>query len=59
MPKYTIDISEKIEDVVKKMSGINDYNFVVLDKDKYVGFVSRADVFSAYRKTVKELSDEY
>ncbi|MDR1739677.1 MAG: chloride channel protein, partial [Bacteroidales bacterium] len=35
MPKYTIDISEKIEDVVKKMSGINDYNFVVLDKDKY------------------------
>jgi CIC family chloride channel protein len=59
MPKYTIDISEKIEDVVKKMSGINDYNFVVLDKDKYIGFVSRADVFSAYRKTVKELSDEY
>jgi CIC family chloride channel protein len=59
VPKYTIDISDKIEDVVKKMSGANDYNFAVLDKDRYVGFVSRADVFSAYRTTVKELSTDY
>ncbi|MDR0763780.1 MAG: chloride channel protein [Bacteroidales bacterium] len=58
-PKYTIDISEKIEDVVKKMSDTHDYNFAVLDKDRYLGFVSRADVFSAYRKTVKELSNDY
>ncbi|MDR0619764.1 MAG: chloride channel protein [Bacteroidales bacterium] len=58
-PKYTIDISEKIENVVKKMSDTNDYNFAVLDKDTYLGFVSRADVFSAYRKTIKELSSDY
>jgi CIC family chloride channel protein len=58
-PKYTVDISEKIEDVVKKMSDTNDYNFAVLDKDRYLGFVSRADVFSTYRETVKELSNDY
>ena len=34
------------------------YNLVVLNNGKYLGFVSRANVFSQYRKLLNEFSDD-
>lgn len=58
MPETLVDINETMEDVAKKFSETSNYNLPVLDNGKYVGFVSRANVFSAYRKLVQEYSQD-
>jgi len=58
MPEPLVSIDETMEDVASKFNESPHYNLPVLDKGKYVGFVSRANVFSAYRKLVKEYSQD-
>lgn len=58
MPEPLVGIDETMEDVARKFSECAHYNLPVLNNGKYVGFVSRANVFSAYRKMVKESSQE-
>jgi CIC family chloride channel protein len=58
MPEVYIESTATMEDVAQKFSISANYNIPVLDNGKYVGFVSRANVFSAYRKLVKEFSQE-
>lgn len=57
MPQPTIDPDESMEDVAKKFSHSQHYNLPVLKDGKYIGFVSRANVFSAYREKLKEFSE--
>jgi CIC family chloride channel protein len=48
-----------MEDVAQKFHESGKFVLVVLDNDdKYLGFVSRANVFSEYRKMLKHFSDE-
>ncbi|HOI88367.1 MAG TPA: chloride channel protein [Lentimicrobium sp.] len=58
MPEPLVSIDETMEDVAAKFHESPHYNLPVLDRGKYVGFVSRANVFSAYRKLVKEYSQD-
>ncbi len=58
MPEPVVNLSESMEDVARKFSECSHYNLPVLENGKYAGFVSRANVFSAYRSLVKELSQE-
>lgn len=58
MPDAYVDRSATMEDVASKFQETAHYNLPVLDQGKYVGFVSRANVFSAYRKMVKEFSKD-
>lgn len=58
MPDVLIDISETMQEVAKKFQHCEHYNLPVLDGDKYVGFVSRANVFSSYRQIIHEFSEE-
>jgi CIC family chloride channel protein len=58
MPDAYVDRNATMEDVATKFQETAHYNLPVLDHGKYVGFVSRANVFSAYRKMVKEFSKE-
>ena len=58
MPEPVVSMNETMEDVAMKFSESAHYNLPVLQDGKYVGFVSRANVFSAYRKLVKEASQE-
>ena len=58
MPEITIEIGESMEEVARKFNDTDKYNIVVLDKGKYVGFVSRANFFSTYRQILKESSEE-
>ncbi len=56
-PETSIDPSESMEDVAQKFQKSGKFNLVVLKGGKYIGFVSRARVFSAYRKLLKDFSD--
>jgi CIC family chloride channel protein len=58
MPDTLIDKYATMEDVAQKFAETSHYNLPVLDNGKYVGFVSRANVFSAYRKLVKDFSED-
>jgi CIC family chloride channel protein len=54
-----VRISDPPADVVNKFKVGNRYNLIVIDDDGYyLGFLSRANTFSAYRRFVSEISEE-
>ena len=57
-PSTIVEFSDSMETVAGKFQHSGKYNLVVLDKGKYMGFVSRANVFSHYRQLLKEFSEE-
>jgi len=57
-PEWTVDTREQMEEVARKFSESGRYNFPVLRDGKYLGFVSRARVFSSYREMLKHFSDD-
>ena len=57
-PAWTIESTEQMEEVARKFSESNRYNLPVLQNGKYLGFVSRARVFSSYREMLKHFSDD-
>ncbi len=58
MPDFSVDPDDSMEDVARKFQGSDNYNLPVLKDGKYIGFVSKANVFSTYRLKLKEFSDE-
>lgn len=56
MPKAAVSPSDSMEMVARLFQETGNYNLPVIDQGKYLGFVSRANVFSAYRKLLKEFS---
>ncbi|MCB0822326.1 MAG: chloride channel protein [Bacteroidales bacterium] len=58
MPDPLVDPNESMEDIARKFSESENYNLPVIKEGKYLGFVSRAKVFSTYRKLIEEFSDE-
>ena len=57
-PDYVINADEPMESIVKKFEESHKYNIVIIDKGKYLGYISRANVFTAYQATLKEISAE-
>jgi CIC family chloride channel protein len=53
-----IELGESMEGVAQKFRLSEHYNIVVLDRGKYAGYLSRANVFSAYRKIMSDMSEE-
>jgi CIC family chloride channel protein len=58
IPDYIIHPQDPMETVVKKFQVSGKYNIPVIENGKYLGYVSRANVFSTYRKTLSEISEE-
>jgi len=58
MPDTLVEQNATMEDVAQKFTESSHYNLPVLKDGKYIGFVSRANVFSAYRKLVKDFSND-
>ncbi|HYW97119.1 MAG TPA: chloride channel protein [Bacteroidales bacterium] len=58
MPDNIIEYNERMESVARKFQESGRYNIAVLKDGKYMGFVSRARVFSSYREMLKLFSDE-
>ncbi|MFP4469622.1 MAG: chloride channel protein [Bacteroidales bacterium] len=56
--KEHVSTSEPMERVMEKFRKTGYYNLPVIDHGKYVGFVSRANIFNAYRKVLKDVSME-
>ncbi len=56
MPEYFIDPNDSMELVTKKFEVSERYNLAVLENGKYLGFVSRARVFTRYRKQIIHVS---
>ena len=51
--------SDSLQDVVEKFRVGDRYNLVVVDdSNNYLGFLSRANTFSAYRRFISDTSDE-
>ena len=57
-PDYVINVDESMESIVKKFEESHKYNIVIVDNGKYLGYISRANVFTAYQATLKEISAE-
>jgi len=58
MPEPLVRPDETMEEVTRKFQDTGNYNLPVIKDGKYLGFVSRAQVFSQYRKLLREFSDE-
>lgn len=58
MPQYVIFSTDSMEEVARKFQESGRYNIAVLEHGKYLGFISRAKLFSAYRKLLKDFSEE-
>jgi CIC family chloride channel protein len=50
--------SDTMETVMAKFNSTSYYNMPVIDNGKYIGFVSRSNTFSAYRKILLEVSQD-
>ncbi len=57
-PEHFISTEDSMDVVVEKFEHSGRYNLAVIDHGKYVGFISRAKVFSIYRKTVRHFSHD-
>ncbi|WP_321286046.1 chloride channel protein [uncultured Sunxiuqinia sp.] len=58
MPEYFISPKDTMHVVAEKFETSGRFNLAVIDEGKYIGFISRAKVFSNYRKTVRIFSQD-
>ncbi len=58
MPEFYISPRDSMHTVAAKFESSGRFNLAVIDKGKYIGFISRARVFSDYRNTMRNLSNE-
>lgn len=58
MPEHFISPNDSMDEVVEKFESSGRYNMAVINNGKYLGFISRAKVFSDYRKHVEDFSHD-
>ncbi len=58
MPEYYISPRDSMHVVAAKFESSGRFNLAVIDNGKYIGFISRARVFSDYRYTMRTLSHD-
>jgi CIC family chloride channel protein len=52
-PQVTASVDEEMASVMEKFDKTTVWNIAVLDQGKYVGFISKSNIFSNYRKRLK------
>jgi chloride channel protein, CIC family len=58
IPPSYIDIREKGDVVLETFTRTGAWNLPVLDEGRYVGFISKSRIYSAYREQLKQFSEE-
>ena len=58
MPKHFVSSRDSVEEIAEKFESSGRFNLAVIDNGKYVGFVSRATVFSHYRQNIRHFSSD-
>lgn len=56
-PPAVVERDENMDSVMHKFQSTGAWNLPVLDDGKYVGFISKSKLFSAYRRKLIEMSD--
>lgn len=57
VPVYRISPDDTVEEVAQKFQASGKYNMPVIDQGKYIGYISKANLFGQYRNKLKEVSD--
>ena len=58
MPDYSIHPDDSMDTVIQLFQQSDRYNLPVLENGKYLGFISRAKVFSQYREMLRKFSED-
>lgn len=58
LPGEFVSLSDSMESVMDKFKATGLWNLPVIEDFKYIGFVSRSNVFNFYRKKLKEFAEE-
>ena len=56
MPPAKVVLGTPMEKVMKTFDDTKAWNLPVVDKGKYVGFVSKSKIFNSYRQVLKHYS---
>jgi CIC family chloride channel protein len=59
MDDEKVSVDTDVQDIVNKFNKTNNYNMVVVDGNKYVGVVSRANLLKAYRDSMISNDEKY
>lgn len=57
-PPTIVDVNDSMDLVMKKFEDTGAWNLPVIQDGKYIGFVSKAKIFSTYRRVLQHFSDE-
>jgi CIC family chloride channel protein len=58
VPAASLDLSENMDVVMDKFDRTQAWNLPVEQNGRYVGFVSRSNLFGAYRAWLQEVSED-
>ena len=58
IPPAFIEPSESMESVMEKFESTEAWNLPVVENGKYLGFISKSQIFSNYRKLLMDFSDD-
>ncbi len=57
-PRATVSLSDSMDEVMGKFRDSGLWNMAVVEKGKYIGYVSRSNVFNVYRNMLIEFTKE-
>ncbi|HKM92335.1 MAG TPA: chloride channel protein [Prolixibacteraceae bacterium] len=58
MPEHWISPNDSMDEVVDKFEDSGRFNLAVINNGKYMGFISRASVYTNYRNYIKDFSSD-
>lgn len=58
MPPTKIELGDSMESVMKAFDDTGAWNLPVVDKGRYVGFVSKSKIFNSYRRVLRHYSED-
>ncbi len=57
IPKFTVSPADTVEEIAQKFHESGKYNLPVIEDEKYKGYISKANLFGAYRDKLREVSE--
>lgn len=58
MPPAKIEIDDTMEKVMKTFDDTGAWNLPVVDRGRYIGFVSKSKIFNSYRRVLRHYSED-
>ncbi|MDR1847660.1 MAG: chloride channel protein [Bacteroidales bacterium] len=57
-PHFIADVNDSMEVIINKFKGSDRYTIIITDNGKFVGALTRANVFAAYQRYMQDISEE-